>query len=607
MALASPAHAGGCESDTTRYVRDDGGNDSNSGECWDQAFKTLTRALADLETVETVTTILIAQGTYTPPGTNGTFGISKACTIEGGYRGTSVGGDPGDWDPDSFVTILSGDIEGDDAPSEPSTYEDNSFHVILARGFDEGGLLTISGLTIERGYAVVDPELLAESLRFGGGILIDEQVESVTVLVERCALRWNRATLGGGAIAARRDPNYQLHQPVDLKVRDCVFIGNALVDHPKGPVPTLFLTMLGGGAIACDGPTEVVLSRFENNLARSRPFGGAVSVTFPSQNLRVVNCEFRGNEVNGDEEEFQVAGGALATLVGVNEVEITGSLFVGNSAEIPPGSGTAYGGAIHLAGGSGAAVIANCTIADNSSSSYGGGLHSQAFSQGLSVANSIVYGNVAGSGTPFLQQIDAQTAVIQYSCVEGISGGTGNTPANPNFVNAPIGNYRVKYCSPAVDEGDDDLVPEDAADIDGVNGTSEPLPWDLDQGDRFNGSSVDMGAYEWSSSGCEGDLNDDGVVNGDDLGTLLGQWGACVGCPSDFNCSGVVDGDDLGTLLGYWGECNSSMMSGGGGEGITPQDAAEAFGFESVEEFVEWLLSLDFQTMSALLEGLLGD
>ncbi|MBM4112736.1 MAG: hypothetical protein FJ253_05085 [Phycisphaerae bacterium] len=50
-----------------------------------------------------------------------------------------------------------------------------------------------------------------------------------------------------------------------------------------------------------------------------------------------------------------------------------------------------------------------------------------------------------------------------------------------------------------------------------------------------------------------GDLNGDGGVDGDDLGTLLGQWGACAGCPADLNGDGVVDGDDLGELLGNWG------------------------------------------------------
>ncbi|MFM9144792.1 MAG: hypothetical protein ACKORL_05350, partial [Phycisphaerales bacterium] len=30
-------------------------------------------------------------------------------------------------------------------------------------------------------------------------------------------------------------------------------------------------------------------------------------------------------------------------------------------------------------------------------------------------------------------------------------------------------------------------------------------------------------------STCPADLNDDGFVNGDDLGVLLGAWGACAG------------------------------------------------------------------------------
>jgi len=49
------------------------------------------------------------------------------------------------------------------------------------------------------------------------------------------------------------------------------------------------------------------------------------------------------------------------------------------------------------------------------------------------------------------------------------------------------------------------------------------------------------------------DFNDDGIVDGSDLGTLLGFWGPCAGCEADFNGDGLVDGNDLGTLLGYWG------------------------------------------------------
>jgi len=49
------------------------------------------------------------------------------------------------------------------------------------------------------------------------------------------------------------------------------------------------------------------------------------------------------------------------------------------------------------------------------------------------------------------------------------------------------------------------------------------------------------------------DLNGDGVVNGADLGFMLGSWGPCTSpCPADMNGDGVVGGADLGVLLGSW-------------------------------------------------------
>ncbi|MFO0783467.1 MAG: hypothetical protein U0636_07270 [Phycisphaerales bacterium] len=48
------------------------------------------------------------------------------------------------------------------------------------------------------------------------------------------------------------------------------------------------------------------------------------------------------------------------------------------------------------------------------------------------------------------------------------------------------------------------------------------------------------------------DFTGDGVVDGQDLGILLGAWGPCRGCPQDVNQDGVVDGEDLGLLLGWW-------------------------------------------------------
>ena len=55
---------------------------------------------------------------------------------------------------------------------------------------------------------------------------------------------------------------------------------------------------------------------------------------------------------------------------------------------------------------------------------------------------------------------------------------------------------------------------------------------------------------------CVADLNGDRVVNGADLGTLLGTWGPCGSpCPGDLDGDQMVNGADLGVLLGAWGNC----------------------------------------------------
>lgn len=52
---------------------------------------------------------------------------------------------------------------------------------------------------------------------------------------------------------------------------------------------------------------------------------------------------------------------------------------------------------------------------------------------------------------------------------------------------------------------------------------------------------------------CVGDLDGNGSVDGADLGTLLGAWGASG--LADLDGNGSVDGADLGVMLGAWGAC----------------------------------------------------
>jgi hypothetical protein len=52
--------------------------------------------------------------------------------------------------------------------------------------------------------------------------------------------------------------------------------------------------------------------------------------------------------------------------------------------------------------------------------------------------------------------------------------------------------------------------------------------------------------------GCPGDVNGDGIVNGGDLGALLGAWGTSWPA-ADLDGDGFVNGGDLGAVLADWG------------------------------------------------------
>lgn len=55
---------------------------------------------------------------------------------------------------------------------------------------------------------------------------------------------------------------------------------------------------------------------------------------------------------------------------------------------------------------------------------------------------------------------------------------------------------------------------------------------------------------------CPADLNGNSMVDGADLGIMLGAWGPCAGsCVADLNGDGEVSGNDLGSLLAGWGAC----------------------------------------------------
>ena len=54
-----------------------------------------------------------------------------------------------------------------------------------------------------------------------------------------------------------------------------------------------------------------------------------------------------------------------------------------------------------------------------------------------------------------------------------------------------------------------------------------------------------------AGSKTPGDIDGDGVVNGNDLAMLFNNWGGAGA--TDLNGDGVTNGDDLSILLANWG------------------------------------------------------
>jgi len=171
---------------------------------------------------------------------------------------------------------------------------------------------------------------------------------------------------------------------------------------------------------------------------------------------------------------------------------------------------------------------------------------------GLTVRKTLRLAPAAGTTVAWDLRDDRTDAVLQSGTVVAEAGGlvsiTGlSVPKDPQRARLEV---RV-----GVATRPGDLDGDGAIDLDDVATIAES-PVDLD-GDGTAGPS-DAEALERYvlRNDCPGDLNGSGAVSGQDLGILLGTWGACPGsCAADLDRSGFVDGVDLGILLSGWGPC----------------------------------------------------
>lgn len=277
--------------------------------------------------------------------------------------------------------------------------------------------------------------------RLGGGMLNRNAAPSVTGGV----FEGNEAVFGGGMLNLGASPT----------VEGCTFSGNS--------------ADLGAGMrnVAGSAP-DVSGCWFEGNAASVR--GGGMHNTASSPT--VDRCEFAGNSAEAGE-----GGGMLNDHASAPEV--SNSLFAGNAARI--------GGAMRNDNSSPAVV--HCTFAGNSAV-FGGAVHNQAASPFF--ANTIIWGNEADVAGPETRSLSGSAPSWRHCNVRGSGGsaawdpafGTdlgGNLDAEPLYVDAAGGDYRLQEGSPCIDAGD---VAESVGDF------------DLDGNPRIAGVAADMGAYE---------------------------------------------------------------------------------------------------------------
>ncbi len=67
------------------------------------------------------------------------------------------------------------------------------------------------------------------------------------------------------------------------------------------------------------------------------------------------------------------------------------------------------------------------------------------------------------------------------------------------------------------------------------------------------GGSIVVG--EEPPTPCPGGFNEDGIVDGEDFGILLGNLGNMGGGVGDLNGDNAIEGGDVGLFLGFWGQC----------------------------------------------------
>ncbi|UCG48097.1 MAG: hypothetical protein JSU94_21795 [Phycisphaerales bacterium] len=398
------------------------------GSSWTNAYKYLQDALADANSAPKPVQIRVAQGAYRPDRGGGmtrgdreaTFQLVSGLTILGGYAGTGQA-DPNARDIHLYETILSGDLNGDDAvvadacdlANEPTRVE-NSYNVVTGSKTDATAVL--DGVTITGGNddRSICPDPWNPDFCMGSGQGGGMHNKDGSPTVSNCTFTGNAAFWDkghprggfGGAMFNGGDSS--------PTITNCIFSGNWAetgggINNDGGycrPVVTNCIfsnnaARYSGGAMHNSGGGPIVTScTFDRNAAANG--AGASNImcdpTFSKCAFSANSAGYRGGAIYNDtESKAEIAectftnnsglrGGAMCCDSRAEPV-ITACRFYENSAEL--------GGAIESHSRS--LTVTGCVFERNAASGAGGGVYAATFSDPVnsSLVNCLFVGNTA--------------------------------------------------------------------------------------------------------------------------------------------------------------------------------------------------------------------
>lgn len=369
---------------------------AGDGSTWADAYTSLDDALAAATTGDA---IWVADGTYVPSGDR--FVVNSAVSLIGGFSGSET--DAGDADPDANLTILSGDVDGNDDPNDVTANRDDNKRIMFVDSLGMDEIVSISGFTFSGGQTAIDP-----SDDGSGGLLpfSGSSIQAVTTIhVDNCNFTNNGSDLGNlvifrqGASGSRVtncnfDGNLGLRRAGAIYARDFddLLIDECSVTNNTGERGAIYLIGLLGVRLS---DTD-----FEDNSATGR---GAALGIIQCDDTRVEDCDFDNNLVVGTDAFAR--GGAVyifddfslpqdPSRVIFNECDFTANATAG-----------LLGGCVYALNAD--YTFANCDFVGNSAATHGGAIFSFAADgaqrhfvmNGCNVEDSQVGAGIDGLGT----------------------------------------------------------------------------------------------------------------------------------------------------------------------------------------------------------------